>query len=212
MSTLKITQLLLKYRPSASWITNESGLPYLQLDINVPTETIFNEWQKIKDLAVAHRATDFYGSSTNEGWRSLVLYGTGPTDTENTTGKLQWTEIANQCPLTKKWIEETFIINDSTGRIRFMLLEPGGHIILHKDRETKRLAEINVAITNPENCEFRLKNYGAVPFKSGRAFMVDISNEHFLFNYSTEPRLHIILHTKISEEIIERSYADRFYN
>ena len=212
MSTLKITQLLLKYRPPASWITKESGLPYLKLDINVPAETIFTEWQKVKDLAVIHRATDFYGPSSNEGWRSLVLYGAGSTETETTSGKLQWTEIADQCPLTKKWIEETFNINNSTGRIRFMLLEPGGHIILHKDRDAKQLSEINVAITNPENCEFRFKNYGAVPFKSGAAFMVDVSNEHFLFNHSTDPRLHIILHTKINEKIIEKSYADRFYS
>jgi hypothetical protein len=93
-----------------------------------------------------------------------------------------------------------------------MLLEPGGHIILHKDRDTKQLAEINVAITNPVDCEFRFKNYGPVPFVNGTAFMVDVSNEHFLFNYSDTPRLHMILHTKINDNIIAESYANRFYN
>lgn len=212
MSTSKITQLLLKYRPPASWITKESGLPYLQLNIDVPWQNILKEWQQVKDYAVLHRADDTYGSSTNNGWRSLVLYGVSATDTEASVGNLKWTEIADKCPATKKWIDETFVINENTGRIRFMLLEPGGHIILHKDRDTKQLAEINVAITNPVNCQFRFKNYGPVPFVNGTAFMVDVSNEHFLFNYSDTPRLHMILHTKINDNIIAESYANRFYN
>jgi hypothetical protein len=212
MSTLKITQLLLKYRPPARWITKESGLPYLQLDIDVPWQTILEEWQQVKDLAVLHRAYDSYGSASNNGWHSLVLYGSGATETENHIGNLQWTEVADQCSKTKQWIDETFLINENTGRIRFMLLEPGGHIILHKDRDTKYLSEINVAITNPKDCEFRFKNYGKVPFQNGTAFMVDISNEHFLFNYSTEPRLHMILHTEIDDKIISKSYENRFYN
>jgi hypothetical protein len=212
MSTSKITQLLLKYRPPANWITEESGLPYLQLDIDVPWQTILEEWQQVKDLAVLHRANDSYGSSANEGWFSLVLHGTGPTNTEESSGDRSWTQIADQCPKTTAWIKNTFVINEHTGRIRFMLLTPGGHIILHKDRAVKKLFEINVAITNPKNCEFRFKNYGAVPFTNGTAFMVDISNEHFLFNDSDEPRLHIILHTKIDNKTIEKSYANRFYN
>ncbi len=212
MSTSKITQLLLKYRPPANWITEESCLPYLQLNIDVPWQTILEEWQQVKDLAVLHRANDSYGSSVNEGWFSLVLHGAGPTNTEEYLGDLLWTQIAAQCPSTTQWIKNTFIINKHTGRIRFMLLEPGGHIILHKDRDVKKLSEINVAITNPKNCEFRFKNYGAIPFTNGTAFMVDISNEHFLFNYSTEPRLHIILHTAINNKTIEKSYANRFYN
>ena len=212
MSTLKITQLLLKYRPPANWITKESGLPYLQLDITVPWQTVLEEWQQVKDFAVIHRATDSYGPSSNNGWKSLVLYGAGVTDTETSVGDLHWTEIADKCPDTKKWITETFIINAHTGRIRFMLLNPGGNIILHKDREMKYLSEINVAITNPTESKFHFKNYGPIPFKNGTAFMVDISNEHFLFNYSNEPRLHIILHTKINDKIIAESYANRFYN
>jgi hypothetical protein len=212
MSTSKITQLLLKYRPPVSWIIKESGLPYLLLDIHVPWENIYREWQQVEHLSVAHRPNDRYGPDTNQGWRSLVLHGVNDTDTETSTGNLQWTNIADQCPDTKKWIQDTFIKNDKTGRIRFMLLEPGGQIVLHKDREQKQLGEINVAITQPDNCEFRFKNYGKIPFTNGSAFMVDISNEHFLFNDSDQPRLHMILHTAISDRIISQSYENRFYN
>lgn len=202
----------MKYRPPTSWITKESGLPYLLLNIHVPWQTIHTEWQQVQHLAVTHRPNDWYGPDTNQGWRSLVLYGVNDTDTETSTGNLDWTSIADQCPNTKKWIQDTFIINDKTGRIRFMLLEPGGQIVLHKDREQKQLGEINVAITQPNNCEFRFKNYGKIPFANGSAFMVDISNEHFLFNDSNEPRLHMILHTAISDSIISQSYENRFYN
>jgi len=212
MSASKITKLLLKYRPPASWIVNESGLPYLRLDITVPTQLIWQEWQQVKHMAVDHRSTDIYASESNKGWRSLVLHGTDSTETEAIADNMGWTEIANLCPYTVNWIKETFIVDQTTGRIRFMLLEPNGQIVLHKDRNSKRLCEINVAITQPENCEFRFKNYGAVPFTAGKAFMVDISNEHFLYNYSDQPRLHMILHTKISPATIVKSYENRFYN
>lgn len=212
MSTSKIIQYLLKYRPSSEWIIKESGIPYLKLNIDVPWSDILSEWNNVADLAVLHRSSDEYQQMSNNEWYSLVLYGSSPTDTAIINGEPHWTDIAERCPLTKKWISETFIINEKTGRIRFMLLGPGGHIVLHKDRDTKGLCEINVAITQPDNCEFRFKNYGAVPFKNGTAFMVDISNEHFLYNHSSEPRLHMILHTGVEQNIIKDSYANCFYS
>jgi hypothetical protein len=212
MSTSKIIEYLLRYRPSAKWIQYESGLPYLKLDIKTPWEEIYKEWHGVKDQAVLHRDTDYHGPLQNAGWSSLTLYGINATETANVSDNMSWTTIAERCPQTVKWLTDNFIINENTKRIRFMLLEAGGFIIPHTDRNTKGLMEINIAIVNPDNCTFRFKNYGTVPFTNGDAFIMDVSNEHFVVNDSIEPRLHIIVHSRLKDEkILEDSYANRYY-
>lgn len=208
----KIIEYLLRFRPAANWICTKSALPYLKLYIQVPCVDILSEWDKVKHRAVSHRDSDAYGLLSNRGWKSLVLYGVSSTGTAESQGEMSWTDIAEQCPKTVAWITQTFNIDENTNRIRFMLLEPHGYIILHKDRVNSGLFEINVAITNPNGCRFRFKNYGTVPFEPGTAFMMDISNEHFVVNDSDELRLHIILHTSIDSKIIENSYANSYYN
>lgn len=213
MSIPKIIEYLLRFRPTAQWILNESKLPYLPLELDVPVESIANEWKQIEHRAIFHRASDTYGNIQNTGWKSLTLYGLDSCDTQSTGKDMHWTNIADQCPTTVNWLKDTFVINDATGRIRFMLLEPGGFIVLHKDRDISKLVEINIAITNPTGCIFRFKNYGTVPFKPGVACLMDISNEHFVVNDSTEPRLHIIVHSALKDEkIITDSYANRYYS
>lgn len=178
----------------------------------VPTHSIYSEWQVVADQAVYHRPTDSYANAENKGWKSLSLYGKSADDTTSNIN-LNWTTVADQCPATVQWLKDNFVIDEKTGRIRFMLLEPMGFIILHKDRENKELFEVNISINNPTGCEFRFKNYGTVPFEAGRAFMLDISNEHFVFNDSDQPRLHIIVHGKLkNEKTIVESYANRYYN
>jgi len=93
-----------------------------------------------------------------------------------------------------------------------MLLEPGGYILPHADRSQRGLREINVAITQPQGCCFRFLDRGTIPFEVGSAFIIDTSNRHTVWNNSDEYRLHIILHTQISDKILEDSYADSFYS
>ncbi len=194
--------------PSAKWITNESHLPYLELDLNVPTDNILNEWQQIKHLSKPHR---IYDGAEHKGWNGLTLYGVDKNITEDSQEPHSWTDIADQCPETKKWCMESFIINEQTGRIRFMDLAPGGFIMPHKDREEYRLGPINVAITNPEQAEFRMLNHGRIPFTQGKAFMLDVGNQHWCYNESNEHRLHIIVHTSVPDNLIEKSYANSRY-
>ena len=86
-------------------------------------------------------------------------------------------------------------------------------IVLHKDRDNKGLYEINIPITNPSECRFRFKNYGTVPFEKGGIFLMDVSNEHFVYNNSTQPRLHIIVHSQLKNQLlIEQSYANSYYS
>jgi hypothetical protein len=213
---MKIIQHYLNFRPPTEWILKESGLPYLELDIKVPHEQIYQEWLTVADQAVLHRDKEsisekfFYGHS---GWKSLVLYGMNSTATSNNQKPFVWTEVADKCPITKSWLTDNFIINDDTNRIRFMLLEPQGHVLPHVDHPTKGLSAINVAITHPAECNFRFLNYGNVPFAPGSAVMVDISNEHLVYNNSNAPRLHIIVQAKLkNENIIKESYASCYYN
>ena len=213
---MKIIQHHLNFRPDATWIKNHSGYPFLKLKIDVPSDDIVQEWEGVQDLAVYHRPEEsisekfFYG---HKGWKSLTIYGVHHLATENIPGIRSWTEVANRGPRTKKWIEDNFVIDESTGRIRFMLLEPGGYILPHADRDHKQLSEINIAVTNPDGCCFRFTNHGNVPFSPGSAFLMDISNQHLVYNGSNSPRLHIIVHGVLKDaDIILQSYEDRYNN
>lgn len=201
----------LKHRPKAKKIKNEMKLPWLELDIDVPVQTIMEEFENVKNQLVYHRADDQLLTETHKGWRSLTIYGINPSVTEDTEGNHAWTSVADQCPKTKQWIENTFIINNNTGRIRFMVIDPGGWILPHKDRDIHQLKEINVAITNPKGSIFRMLERGNIPFEPGKAFILDIANRHMLHNNSNELRLHIILHTDIDDKVIERSYENCYY-
>lgn len=213
MSIPKIIEYLLRFRPTAQWVINESKLPYLPLDINVPVDAILTEWEQVKHEAVFHRDSDTYGNVQNTGWKSLTLYGLDKHNTYGVGAGMSWVDIADRCPKTVNWLNDTFVINEKTGRIRFMFLEPGGFIVLHKDRDVSKLYEINIAITNPDGCVFRFLNHGTVPFKPGTACLMDISHDHFVVNNSAEPRLHIIVHSTLRDEkIITDSYANRYYN
>ena len=208
---MKAIASFLKYRPKKEFII-KSGLPWLQLDIDVPARDIFSEFIKIEDQLVLHREQDKFGSLTHNGWKSATLYGVSTTQTTDSNKLHTWTDLANSCPITVNWIKENFIVNEKTGRIRFMFLPPGGYILPHKDRDSTKLSEINIAITNPKGCVFRFMDRGTIPFASGTGFIIDTSNKHMVFNDSQEPRLHMILHTEVSNEIIERSYEKCYYS
>lgn len=207
----KAIESFLKYRPKEEWIVKNSSLAWLQLQIPVPTE-ILAESDRLFDQAVVHRAQDKFALYTHQGWKSLTIYGQSSKITEYSEGTNDWTDIVDQCPNTRKFLEDNWLINNTTGRIRFMWLEPGGYILPHTDREIKGLFECNIAITHPKGCRFRFLDRGDVPFEPLTAFMLDISNKHMLVNDSDELRTHIIVHARLRPEIIEKSYAHSFYH
>lgn len=212
MPVNKIIQSLLNTTPDASWIMGQAGLAWLQLDIDIPVKDILDEWESVKHRAVPHRMDDKFYNMSNVGWESLTIFGAGAEITTKTDQPFDWTDIAVLCPKTGRWIEDNFTINQSTGRIRFMMLRAGGLILPHKDRATTGLKEINVAITNPDGCVFKFLKHGVIPFKDSTAFMIDTSNEHLVYNASNQDRLHIILHADIDDSIVEQSYASRYHH
>jgi hypothetical protein len=209
--TPKILQRLNQHRPTARWISQQSGLPYLPLDIQVPTQAIMEEWHGVAGESVAHRSQDHTMGQSHQGWRSLTLHGVSPTTTTASDLPHAWTEMAHRCPQTRDFLEREFQIGPDTGRIRFMLLAPGGHIMPHQDHATPELTAVNIAINNPTGCEFRMMNHGVVPFRAGRAIMLDLSHRHWVTNPTQEPRIHIICHARVPDSTIERSYANSRY-
>lgn len=75
-----------------------------------------------------------------------------------------------------------------------MLLEPGGYILPHADVDWKQLGPVNLALNNPDGCEFIMEDHGIIPFTNGTANMLAIGNVHAVYNNSHEDRFHIIVH------------------
>lgn len=177
------------------WIRMQSGLPWLQLAVNVPHETIFAEISNIKSLLVPHR--DLYGE--HKGWHSFCIHGKSYDSTRedayyNDVRPHVWTQEGKELmPKTVDYFEKIWPRGVFT-RLRIMLLEPGGYITVHSDATHPCLDAINIAITQPNNCDFLMERHGIIPFQLGSAFWLDISNRHVVFNNSNYPRWHIIVH------------------
>jgi hypothetical protein len=58
-----------------------------------------------------------------------------------------------------------------------------------------------------------VENYGNVPWKEGKSFIVNITNNHSVYNNSNEYRMHLIAHCIIGNKkeefskLITRSYS-----
>lgn len=173
-----------------------SGIGYIRMGIHFPYAEIYKEAHDLIDRFVSHRTSD------HRGWKSLALHSVGDEhETSSTKGVYNWTEIADLCPITKSFIENCPLYTGEFFRIRFMLLEPSGFILPHND--TQKLRIINFALNNPDGCSLIIENHGTVPFASGRAYLLDISQNHIAWNQSDEPRLHLIIHGKMNIGILE---------
>lgn len=208
----KMISSFLKYVPTDDWIKYSSRLPWLELNLDVPIAAISSEANNLYTRAVLHRNEDTFAHYSHQGWKSLTIYGDNATTTVDTSGPKHWTEIATLCPVTVEFVKKYWIINETTGRIRFMWLDPGGYILPHRDRERSMFFETNIAIEQPTGCKFRFLDYGTVPFTTGSSFLVDISNKHLVVNESDQVRLHIIVHATLKPKIIQSSYEQNFYS
>ena len=201
------------YNPTADceWIRHESGLPWLQLDINVPHQEILKEIANVQSLLSLHR--DEYGEHL--GWYSFCMHGKSYDATRednyyNDTRPHTWTsEAVNLMPNTVKYFSKEWP-GSNFSRVRVMLLEPGGYISVHKDYGQSKLVPINIAITQPKDCSFLMERHGIVPFTPGSAFLLDVSNNHTVFNDDIHPRWHIIAHQSFeqikTQNIVVSSY------
>ena len=207
----------------ARWILNEASVGWIELDIEFDLES----WQKETRSAefFKHRGTD------HPGWHSCCLHGISHDKTGAWTNygytkeedvPYIWTNIADYTPSIKNfWLK---FPTDNYRRIRFMKLDSKGFISPHSDMPGRLPGEvgidmldfgvpINIAVVHPENCFMTVESYGVVPFKEGKAFIVNIRQTHSVINFSNKERIHVIAHSygygskkEDFAELIVRSY------
>ena len=192
----------------ASWILNESNFGWIELDIGIESAKWQLEAQQAESYFVPHR------EDNNTGWNSCCIHGidTGKTGAWTNYGYLDeatvpyaWTELAHHTPVIKNFWQNTFPTTHYR-RIRFMELAPQSAITPHSDMPGRLPGEdnfdalvfgipINIAVIHPADCYMVLKGHGVVPFKEGKAFIVNIRNYHSVINFSDTPRVHVIGHS-----------------
>jgi hypothetical protein len=198
----------------------KSDLPYLNLKICLPLESLIREALSVYPQAIPHRA-----SEEHLGWKSLCLHGLSAEKTQsfraygydsNEDTPYGWTSVAAQSPITKEFIEQTIPMRRFF-RVRWMFLEPGGYILPHSDYVSKNtsdppgLSAVNISIIQPENCFFVLKDWGNLPFDGGKALYIDNSKTHALVNYSNQVRVHMIVHGIPDLPRFEKWVLDSFH-
>lgn len=190
------------------WLSHESGIPFWEVPLdNIPYKEMYEEANSLKDLFINHRANDpSQNGYAHSDWSSLTIHGISSKHTMNWDSydeykqlgseelvPYDWTDISDKIPKTIDYLKNTFPHSYYT-RVRFMLLKAGGFVLPHKDRDHKLLFPINIALNNPEGCNFIMENQGIVPFKPGKGFLLDLSNTHAVWNNSNEDRIHLIIH------------------
>ena len=206
----------------ADWLLNRSNFGWLELDI----EFDLDAWKRETSAAqfVDHRGEE------HPGWNSCAIHGIDAHKTGAWTNygytreedvPYKWTSISEYTPSIKSFWEQ--FPYERYRRIRFMQLEPSGRISPHSDAPGRLPGEdnldmldfgvpINVAIIHPDDCHMTLEGHGTVPFKEGKAFIINIRNVHSFVNNSNTPRIHLIAHGipgKRKDEFVEliaRSY------
>jgi hypothetical protein len=208
-SNIKPKKIWPKHSNSADyeWIKNDSGVPWIDLKLDIPYKEILEEIKNNNKFLVDHR--DEYGE--HKGWKSFCIHGKSLTTTQHTEDDRPYLwieEVKKNMPFTVEYFKSW---NLNFQRLRVMALEPGGFVSVHQDGKKSTLAPVNIAITQPAGCDFVMEGWGVVPFKPGKSFMLNISNRHAVVNNSKETRYHIIVHCKELNDkfkkIIEDSYV-----
>lgn len=212
----------------ADWLLNKSNFGWLELDIDIDVDKWIEEAEASKIHLVPHRDSDSYG------WNSCCIHGIDAASTGAWTRygytsedevPYDWTPVADGAPVIKEFWKN-FPYN-SYRRIRFMEVIAGGYIMPHSDAPGRLPGEenfdalkfgvpINVALIHPEECYMSLEGYGCVPFKAGKAFIINIRNYHSVINLSNTSRIHLIAHGKLENkineftELVARSYRKEY--
>jgi hypothetical protein len=176
-----------------------SDAKYLCLDIPVPYEAMLKEAQALK-----HRFTEHRGNqNVHKGWKSLSLYGIdeqhheswqvyGFKNAVDAANNFVWTTAADACPITVDWLKTKFPTN-RFGRVRLMLLEARGWISPHTDTSYRLLENINIPLSNPEECKWVWGDGETLDMKPGKVYAMNISYEHAIYNNSDQDRFHLIV-------------------
>jgi hypothetical protein len=190
--------------------------PYLDLGITFDPSEMLTEARRALGYFVVHRDYDQVSNNENGKWKSLGLRAlfsdftktqyhtnyefTGDPDYGNTA-------FLDLCPHTKNFLNELTDL-EKCERVRFMLLEPGAKIKVHRDsNERDTSLAVNISLNMPEGCEFwanlnsdasKNEHSCQLPFKnSGSVLLFNNAKYHYVENNSNEARIHIIFHGPI---------------
>lgn len=178
----------------------ETRARYLKLDIPVPYKEMLEEARSLKDRFTPHRGGE------SKGWMSLALHGLDENRHENWSDygyasaaeaakDFVWTSASKDCPVTMDFLTRIFP-SKKYGRVRFMLVEAGGHIGMHIDSKSMiYLTEnINIALNNPVGCVWQWGDgHPDLVMEEGGAYAMNITYEHSVVNNSNEDRFHLIV-------------------
>lgn len=174
-----------------NYVQNKSNWPSLKIHVDFPLQDIQKEVSDASDLWVTHRSFE------SDGWESMCIHGQSLEHTEGYNeelGDYHWTELAQRCPITVKWLKEDWAFR-SYDRVRFMKLKPGGFIKPHQDHPQRKLTAFNISIFEPaEGHEFGMEEANIIPWKEGDIRLIDIGRKHSLVNHGSEDRIHMIIH------------------
>jgi hypothetical protein len=180
---------------------HDTNCVYYPIKFNFDTELLLKECQSVDHLYFNHRSQDKKKGYGHEGWQSLTLHGIDKHKTEHYTkygfnsleeANYHWTEVCELIPNLTSFLKS--LPYKLFERVRIMRLAPGGYIMPHTDGPGRIFSPLNIAINNPNGCEFVFKNKGVVPFQPGYGMVIDVATEHIVLNNSNEPRYHIIVH------------------
>jgi hypothetical protein len=192
----------------ARWILNEAKFGWIELDLTIDVAAWQTEAQQADPYLVAHR------EEQNTGWNSCCIHGintdkTGAWTNYGYTDEKQvpyaWTELSHKTPTIKRFWEQEFP-SENYRRIRFMELAPESSITPHSDMPGRLPGEhgmdmldfgvpVNIAVIHPDDCHMVVQDYGVVPFKEGKVFIVNIRNYHSVINFTKQSRIHVIGHS-----------------
>ena len=193
------------------WIMKKSNCPSVRLNIELPYKEILSEAENASEHFIKHRGKN------HPGWRSMTLHGQGMHYTDdinqypNAPQEYIWTELSQYCPIATEWFRDVWPKSPNMQRVRFMLLEPGGWITPHQDLDRREISAFNIALNNPDGCEFAQEDAGIIPWKPGDVRGIDVGRQHCVYNGSTQNRIHMILHDNWSPnkyDLVCQSYDD----
>jgi hypothetical protein len=196
----------------------QSDWPWFPIPFSADFEKMHRECLDNDHMFVGHRQKDRQFSYNHEGWAAITLHGISPTATENyeqygfnslEESNYHWTEACDVFPTCAEFIKS--LGYELYERVRIMKLHTGGYIMPHTDGAGRLFGPLNIAINNPDNCNFYFRKWGCVPFKQGQGFLLDIGNEHIVWNQSNENRYHFIVHGSGNQRL-KKQALERFNN
>jgi len=173
-----------------------SNAKFVELNMQIDHKGILEEAKSLKEYFITHRT----GSYDHKGWKSLVLHGWnndqsghwkdyGYNTIDEVIRDMHWTE----CPKTMNFVKNIFPSN-TLGRVRFMLLEAGGHIGEHADSRVPLLDNTNISLSNPKDCIWQWGDGETLFMEPGKIYVMNIHYPHAIYNNSNEDRYHLIIH------------------